>query len=87
MNSSIIIDRHEISDSCSEKLLDVTIDNKLSFDEHISGLCTKASQNIHVLVRISPYMEIIKCCTIMNAFINSQFGYCPLVWIVPQSHV
>ena len=28
---------------------------------------------------ISPYMDIIKRHTIMNAFINSQSGYCPLV--------
>ena len=38
MNSSISMDQHEISNSCSEKLEGVTIDNKLSFDEHVSGL-------------------------------------------------
>ena len=26
-------------------------------------------------------MNIIKRRTIMNAFITSQFGYCPLVWM------
>ena len=65
-NPSIIVDHHEISNSCSEKLLAVTIDNKQSFDEHVSGLCTKASQKLHVLARISPYMDIIKRCTTLS---------------------
>ena len=80
-NLSIIVDQHEIANSCNEKLLGVTIDNKLSFDEHVAGLCRKASQKLHALARVSPYMDIIKRRTIMNAFINSQFGYCPLVWM------
>ena len=80
MNSSITVDQHEISNSHSEKLLGVTIDSKLSFDEHVSGLCIKASQKLHAQARISPHMDIIKR-TIMNAFINSQFAYCPLVWM------
>ena len=60
MNSSIIVDQHDISNSCSEKLLVVTIDNKLSFDVHVSGLCTKASQKRHALARISPYMYMCR---------------------------
>ena len=31
----------------SEKLLDVTIDNKLSFDDNITILCRKTSQKFH----------------------------------------
>ena len=77
-NLSITIDQHEISNSCNEKL---SKRYHLSFDEYVSELCTKASQKLHVLARVSAYMDIIKRRTIMNAFINSQFGYCPLVWM------
>ena len=36
---------------------------------------------LHALSRIAHYMDLAKRKTIMNAFINSQFGYCPLVWM------
>ena len=80
-NLSIIVDQYEISNSRKVKLLGVTLDNRLSFAEHVSGLCSKASQKLHALARVSPYMNIIKRRTIMNASITSQFGYCPLVWM------
>ena len=67
--------------SSSVKLLGVTIDNKLNFDEHVSKLCKKASQKIHALARISNCISQDKLRIIMSAFIESQFGYCPLVWM------
>ena len=78
---SIVVDQYEISNSCKGKLLGVTLDNRLNFAEHVSGLCSKTSQKLHALARVSPYMNIIKRRTLMNAFITSQFGYCPLVWM------
>ena len=35
--------------SNSVKLLGITIDNKLNFDEHLNKLCKKTSQKIHAL--------------------------------------
>ena len=67
--------------SNDEKLLGVTIDNKLSFVKHINNMCDKASQKLNALARISSYMNLNKRKLIMKAFINSQFGYCPLVWM------
>ena len=67
--------------SSSVKLLGITIDNKLSFDEHVTKLCKKASQKIHALARISNLMSQDKLRVIMKAFIESQFGYCPLIWM------
>ena len=64
----------------SEKLLGVTIDYKLNFEEHLSKVCDKASQKLNVLARISSYMNINQRKRIMRAFISSQFEYCPLVW-------
>ena len=68
--------------SSSVKPLGVTIDNKLNFDEHVSKLCKKASQKIHALARISNFVSQDKLCIIMSAFIESQFGYCPLAWML-----
>ena len=41
----------------------------------------KVSKKLHALRRISLYMHIDKLRIIMKAFIESQFGYCPLVWM------
>ena len=80
-NILINVEDEIIECSGSVKLLGVTIDNKLNFDELISKLCKKASQKIHVLARISNCMSQDKLRIIMSAFIESQFGYCPLVWM------
>ena len=67
--------------SRSVKLLVVTIDNKLDFNEHISKLCKKVSTKLHALARVSNFMSQEKLRLVMKAFIESQFSYCPLVWI------
>ena len=70
-----------IKSSSSKKLLGVIIDNKLTFNEHVSKLCKKASNKLHALAQISKYMTKDKLRTVMNAFFTSQFAYCPLIWI------
>ena len=78
---SIQIGRDKIVNEKSVKLLGVTIDQKLNFSEHVENLCRKASMKLHALARVSKYMSINKRRIIMKAFIESQFGYCPLVWM------
>ena len=80
-NLSVKVDQYQIQNSNYEKLLGVIIDNKLTFNEHVTWLCKKASQKLHALARVSRFMNMEKRRTIMRAFITSQFGYCPLVWM------
>ena len=42
----------------------------------------KQVKKINVLVRILNYTSKEKLRMFINAFFNSQFGYCPLVWIL-----
>ena len=65
----------------SVKLLGIKIDNNLNFDEHVSSLCKKANMKLHALSRISHLMNKDKLRLLMKAFIESQFAYCPLVWM------
>ena len=65
----------------SVKLLGITLDNKLNFNEHVSNICKKVSKKIHALARISNFMCQNKLRVLMKAFIESQFGYCPLIWM------
>ena len=78
---SIQIGCDDIVSEDSVKLLGVTIDKKLNFSEHVSNLCQKASMKLHALSRVSKYMSMSKRRIIMKAFIESQFGYCPLIWM------
>ena len=63
------------------KLLGVWIDNKITFEEHIKKLLTKGNQKLRALMRVSKYMSTERLVVIMKAFIESQFNYCPLVWM------
>ena len=56
-------------------------DNKLSFDYHLSEICKKASRKLYVLGRVTPYVNLSKRKTLINAFFNLQFSYCPLIWM------
>ena len=78
---TIKIKESAIESSNSEKLLGVTIDSKLSFDDHITILCRKASQKLHALSRVASFMSFDKKRIILKTFITSQFNYCPLVWM------
>ena len=70
-----------LENSNSQKLLGVTIDRKLNFNEHVTNLCDKASKKIQALTRIFPYIPQTQKRLLMNAYFMSQFGYCPLVWM------
>ena len=73
---------NDVIQNCqSEKLLGIIIDNKLNFQEHVNSLCDKASQKFSALARLSYYMDTNQKRRILKAFITSQFGYCPLIWM------
>ena len=79
--TSIKIGNETIKGNKFVKLLGVTIDNKVNFTEHINVICKKASQKLHALARIAKYMNFDKLKIIMKAFFESQFSYCPLIWM------
>ena len=68
-----------IKSSSCEKLLCIKIDNKLNFDTHVKGLCTKANNKLRALTRATPYMslekkeashEFLLYCTVSLLFFN-----------------
>ena len=69
-----------IKTSTKETLLEILIDSELGFDQHISSI-SKASKKLHALGRIATFMSFNKRRTLMKAFIESQFSYCPLIWV------
>ena len=65
----------------SQRLLGVTIDRKLNFNEHVTNLCDNASRKVQGLARIFPYIPQTQKQLLMNAYFMSRFGYCSLVWM------
>ena len=77
-DNNIKIGNDIIISKTSVKLLGVTIDNKLNFNEHVDNICKKANNKLHALARIAKYLSPDKLRILMKAFIESQFIYCPL---------
>ena len=78
---NINLQGHLLTASKEEKILGIYIDHKLNFDLHIKMLCKKASQKLNALSRISPYINEKQAKLLVNAFVKSQFNYCPLIWM------
>ena len=64
----------------SEKVLRVTIDDRLQFSEHVSACCSKAARQLNALSRFSRHINLKSKSIIYNSFIASNFNYCSLVW-------
>ena len=71
----------KLSSTCSEKFFGIKIDNKLTLEEHVEGLCKKASQKVSAVARISSLMRFEQRKRIVNLFIASHFSHYPLVWM------
>ena len=69
-----------IIDRCSSlKFWGVTIDSKLSFNEHVEVICTKMSKSIGILNKLKHFPQnILKM--IYNSIISPYFQYCNLAW-------
>ena len=79
---TVSVDGISLDASSHEKLLGFVIDSGLKFENHITKLCLKVSKNINALCRISGFMSLEKRRTLMKAFIESQFNYCSLIWML-----
>ena len=80
-NVSVTLGNETIEESNSVELLGIKIDTNLNFNEHVTDLCKKGNQKLHALARISKYLNEDKLKILMKTFIQSQFNYCPLVWM------
>ena len=70
-----------VETSSTEKSLEIPIYSYLTLEEHISSICNKLGKKINVLSHLVNYMALDKRYMVMKAFIESQFNYCPLIWM------
>ena len=75
------VGKTKIWESKQQKLLGILTDWDLKFDEYVLSQCKKAGKKLIALVRISKFMTFGQRRNIVKAFIESQLGHCPLVWM------
>ena len=78
---STLMNGSSIETNTKEVLLGITIDKDLKFNDHVNSLCKNACQKLNALARLALHMNVEKRRIILKAFIEPQFGYCPLVWM------
>ena len=57
-----------IKNSLSEKILGLTIDNNLDFNDHIFSICKTANQKLTAVFRVSPNINSDKFSLLINSF-------------------
>ena len=77
----ILFDNTSIASSLSKKLLGITLDTELKFEEHINKTFNIVNKKVNVLHRIASHMSLDKRKMLLRAFIESQFSNCPLIWM------
>ena len=75
------VENSQIIETRMVKLLGIQIDSDLTFSTHMKNLCKKASQKLNALSRLCALLPFHVRKMLMQAFFNSQFSYCPLVWM------
>ena len=74
------IHNNEIETTKPVKLLGIEIDNQLSFNQHISKLCSEVAMPLNVICRLAKFVGNKEKIAMINSFVYSNFNYCSLVW-------
>ena len=65
----------------TKKILGTEIGTNPNFDDYVFPLCKKARRKLIVLATLFKFMRFKQKRILMKIFAESQFGYCPLIWI------
>ena len=57
------------------------IGRNINFDDHLISLCKKVRRKLAVLAKLSKFRSFKQMRILMKTFLESQFGYCPLIWM------
>ena len=85
LQTNLMCGNETLKDRKQEKVLVVTVGNKLSFAMHLSNITKNANIKFNALTRVRKYMTADKK-RIFSSFIKSQLTYCPLVWMFCTKH-
>ena len=80
-NITFMIENKRLKSRSEVKLLDITIDDKLSFTTHTENLCSTASNRLQALARIRKFISFEQAKHLSEAYIMSTFTYYTLIWM------
>ena len=75
------VGQNQIWESPTEKILGINIDANLKFDSHVKFILNNAGRKLSALSRMSKVLSFSKLRILIKLFFDSQFAYCPLVWM------
>ena len=78
--SHIFLNNTTIEKCSNQRILGVTIDDKLKFNLHINVISKKISQNSGILYKLRNYLDISTLRSIYYSFIDCYLNYCPLIF-------
>ena len=77
----IDIGGNKIWESAEETLLGINVDRNFDFDNHVNRIFRRASKKLTGLPRLSNILPFYQMKILISSFFNSQFSYCPLIWM------
>ena len=86
LQTNLVCGNETLKNSKREKLLVVSIDNKLNFKTYLLNITKNAIIKFNALTRVQKYMNTDKKKRIFSSFIKSQLTYCPLLWMFCTEH-
>ena len=75
------INNIKIKESQNVMLLGLTVDNCVTFKDHIDTLCCNTGYKLYALRRTRKYLIPDKTKVLYNVFIISQFSYASIIWM------
>ena len=75
-----MLDKSEICEVPSHKLLGVTLDRNMAYDLHIDELCKKLCKRPGLFKHISPYLKQKQRETYFNGVIKPTLMYGSMAW-------
>ncbi len=76
---NVNIDSTVLTPISNIKILGVTIDERLTFNEHINIICSNAAWQLNAIKRLQCNLDKKSRLAIYRSYILSNFNYCPFV--------
>ena len=81
IEKNMSFDGKTIKSSDTVELLGITLDKNINFKQHIQNICRKANSKTKTLLRIRKFLNLEQAQVLAEAYISSNFRYCPLIWM------
>ena len=81
LQTNVVCDDEILKSTKQEKVLSVTLGNKLNSITHLLKIAKNANKKFNAFTRVQKYITNDRKKLIFSSFIKSEFIYCPLMWM------